>query len=56
MNNEQDPFLLIIDTSFAQFDPTTNQSAIVWFSDWSDRVSIHGVSERHADVAWCLSL
>jgi hypothetical protein len=39
MSNEQDPFLLIIDTSFAQFDPTTNRSAIVWFSDWGDRPS-----------------
>jgi hypothetical protein len=37
MSNEQDPFLLIIDTSFARFDPTANRSAIVWFSDWGDR-------------------
>jgi hypothetical protein len=39
MNNEQDPFLLIIDTGFARFDPLTNRSAIVWFSDWGDRPS-----------------
>ena len=39
MINEQDPFLLIIDTSFARFDPTTNRSAVVWFSDWGDRPS-----------------
>jgi hypothetical protein len=39
MNIEQDPFLLIIDTSFARFDPLTNRSAIVWFSDWGDRPS-----------------
>lgn len=39
MNNEQDPFLLIIDTSFARFDPLTNRSAIVWFSDWGDHPS-----------------
>jgi len=39
MNNEQDPFLLIIDTSFARFDPMTNRSAVVWFSDWGNRPS-----------------
>ena len=39
MNNEQDPFLLIIDTSFARFEPMTSRSAIVWFSDWGNRPS-----------------
>ena len=39
MDNEQDPFLLIIDTSFARFDPLANRSAIVWFSDWGDHAS-----------------
>ncbi|MBK9016986.1 MAG: hypothetical protein IPM82_24625 [Saprospiraceae bacterium] len=36
IQNEQEPFLLIIDTDFATFSPKTDNWAIIWISDYFD--------------------
>jgi hypothetical protein len=33
MAKSDDPFLLVIDTSFAEFDPRAHRWAVLWFSD-----------------------
>lgn len=36
MQNDDYPFLLVIEQDFAAFDPEKHRSAIVWFSDYSE--------------------
>lgn len=41
LQNEQEPFLLVIDTDFSKFDPKTDKWGIIWISDYfNDRNAI----------------
>jgi hypothetical protein len=36
MKHEQDPFMVVIDKSFADFDPRAHPWSVIWFSDFRD--------------------
>src|SRR5436190_11552181 len=37
MEDDQDPFMLVIDSDFHAFDPTQHSWALIWFSEYSKR-------------------
>jgi hypothetical protein len=39
IEQDQDPFMLIIDKSFKEFDPQEHQWSIIWFSDFQQKTS-----------------
>lgn len=58
LEEETDPFMLIIDKDYKKFDPQHDRWAIIWFSDYKDNVSevpnvlhrLAKLSREHNDI------